>query len=167
MITNTPIEKIESILENQRNYFRSNETLDIAFRLKMLRRLRDAITMYEEDIAEALRVDLNKSYEEAFMTEISIVLGEIDNFLKNLPRWAAPSKKSTPLKLFPSRSEVITEPLGVALIIAPWNYPVQLLLNPLVGAIAAGCTAVLKPSPYTPNVAQVLERVVDSAFSDE
>ena len=167
MITNTPIEKIESILENQRNYFRSNETLDIAFRLKMLRRLRDAITMYEEDIAEALRVDLNKSYEEAFMTEISIVLGEINNFLKNLARWSAPSKKSTPLKLFPSRSEVITEPLGVALIIAPWNYPVQLTLNPLVGAIAAGCTAVLKPSPYTPNVAQVLERVVDSAFSEE
>ena len=167
MITNTPIEKIESILENQRNYFRSNETLDIAFRLKMLRRLRDSIKMYEEDIAEALRVDLNKSYEEAFMTEISIVLGEINNFLKNLPRWAAPSKKSTPLKLFPSRSAVITEPLGVALIIAPWNYPVQLLLNPLVGAIAAGCTAVLKPSPYTPNVAQVLERVVQSAFDEE
>ena len=101
------------------------------------------------------------------MTEISIVLGEIDNFLKNLPRWAAPSKKATPLKLFPSHSAVITEPLGVALIIAPWNYPVQLLLNPLVGAIAAGCTAVLKPSPYTPNVAQVLERVVTSAFEEE
>lgn len=167
MITNTPIEKIESILANQRRYFRGNETLDIAFRLKMLRRLRDAIKMYEEELAEALRTDLNKSYEEAFMTEISIVLGEIDNFLKNLPRWSAPSKKSTPLKLFPSRSAVVTEPLGVALIIAPWNYPVQLTLNPLVGAIAAGCTAVLKPSPYTPNVAKALERVVQSAFDEE
>ena len=167
MVTNTPIDKIQSLVASQRNYFRSNETLDIAFRLKMLRRLRDSIKMYEEDLAQALRTDLNKSYEEAFMTEISIVLGEIDNFLKNLPRWAAPSKKSTPLKLFPSRSAVITEPLGVALIIAPWNYPVQLTLNPLVGAIAAGCTAVLKPSPYTPNVAQVLERVVTSAFDEK
>ena len=167
MITNTPIDRIQSIVARQRDYFRGNETRDIAFRLKMLRRLRDAIKMYEEDLTEALRTDLNKSYEEAFMTEISIVLGEIDNFIKNLARWAAPSKKSTPLKLFPSRSEVVTEPLGVALIIAPWNYPVQLTLNPLVGAIAAGCTAVLKPSPYTPNVAQVLERVVASAFDEE
>ena len=167
MITNTPIEKIESLVAQQRTYFRSHQTLDIAFRLKMLRRLRDAIKMYEEELTEALRIDLNKSYEEAFMTEISIVLGEIDNFQKNLARWAAPSKKSTPLKLFPSRSEVITEPLGVALIIAPWNYPMQLMLNPLVGAIAAGCTAVLKPSPYTPNVAKALERVVKSAFDEE
>lgn len=167
MITNTPIEKIESLVAQQRAYFRSHQTLDIAFRLKMLRRLRDAIKMYEEELTEALRIDLNKSYEEAFMTEISIVLGEIDNFQKNLARWAAPSKKSTPLKLFPSRSEVITEPLGIALIIAPWNYPVQLTLNPLVGAIAAGCTAVLKPSPYTPNVAKALERVVASAFDEE
>lgn len=167
MITNTPIDKIEAIIARQRDYFRSNETLDIAFRLKMLRRLRDAINMYEQELAEALRTDLNKSYEEAFMTEISIVLGEIDNLSKNLVRWAAPSKKSTPLKLFPSRSEVITEPLGVALIIAPWNYPVQLTLNPLVGAIAAGCTAVLKPSPYTPNVSMALSRVVASAFDEE
>ena len=167
MIANTPTDKIESLVAGQRAYFSSNKTLDISYRLKMLQRLRDAIKMYEAELSEALYKDLHKSYEEAFMTEISIVLGEIDNFLKNLPRWAAPSKKSTPLKLFPSRSAVITEPLGVALIIAPWNYPVQLLLNPLVGAIAAGCTAVLKPSPYTPNVAQVLERVVMSAFEEE
>ena len=167
MVTNTPIEKILCVVARQREYFRSNATLNIAFRLKMLRRLRDAIKMYEQELADALRTDLNKSYEEAFMTEISIVLGEIDNLAKNLARWAAPSKKSTPLKLFPSRSEVITEPLGVALIIAPWNYPVQLTLNPLVGAIAAGCTAVLKPSPYTPNVSMVLSRVIASAFDEE
>lgn len=167
MITNTPVDKIQSIVAAQRTYFHSNQTLDVDYRLKMLRRLRDAIKMYEEELVEALYKDLHKSYEEAFMTEISIVLGEIENFQKNLARWAAPSKKSTPLKLFPSRSEVITEPLGVALIIAPWNYPVQLMLNPLVGAIAAGCTAVLKPSPYTPNVAKALERVITSAFEQE
>lgn len=167
MIANTSTDKIKELLAKQRALFRTHQTLDINYRIRALKRLRGAIKMYEEELAEALYKDLHKSYEEAFITEISIVLGEIDNFLKNLPRWAAPSKKSTPLTLFPSRSVVLTEPLGVALIIAPWNYPVQLLLNPLVGAIAAGCTAIVKPSPYTPNVARVLERVVSSAFEEE
>lgn len=135
--------------------------------MEMLRRLRKAITDNEEALTDALRTDLNKSYEEAYLTEISIVLGEIDNFLKNLPRWAAPSKRKTPFKLFPSKSYILTEPLGVSLIIAPWNYPVQLLLNPLVGAIGAGCTAVLKPSPYVPNVAMVLERIIKATFDEE
>ena len=167
MIENTSTEKIKDIIAKQCTFFASHQTLNVSYRLKALKRLRDAIKMYEEDLTDALYKDLHKSYEEAFLTEISIVLGEIDNFLKNLPRWAAPSKKSTPLTLFPSRSAVITEPLGVALIIAPWNYPMQLLLNPLVGAIAAGCTAILKPSPYTPNVAKVLERIVSSAFEED
>lgn len=167
MITNTSTDRIKELLAKQRAFFRTHQTLDISYRTRALKRLRGAIKMYEEELTEALYKDLHKSYEEAFITEISIVLGEIDNFLKNLPRWAAPSKKSTPLTLFPSRSVVLTEPLGVALIIAPWNYPVQLLLNPLVGAIAAGCTAIVKPSPYTPNVARVLERVVSSAFEEE
>lgn len=167
MIENTSTDKIKDIIAKQRTFFASHQTLNVSYRLKALKRLRDAIKMYEEDLTDALYKDLHKSYEEAFLTEISIVLGEIDNFLKNLPRWAAPSKKSTPLTLFPSRSAVITEPLGVALIIAPWNYPMQLLLNPLVGAIAAGCTAILKPSPYTPNVAKVLERIVSSAFEED
>ena len=135
--------------------------------MEMLRRLRKAITDNEEALTDALRTDLNKSYEEAYLTEISIILGEIDNFLKNLPRWAAPSKRKTPFKLFPSKSYILTEPLGVSLIIAPWNYPVQLLLNPLVGAIGAGCTAVLKPSPYVPNVAMVLERIIKATFDEE
>ena len=98
MIANTPIDKIGSLVVGQRAYFRSGKTLDIAYRLKMLQRLRDVIKMYEAELSEALYKDLHKSYEEAFMTEISIVLGEIDNFLKNLARWAVPSKKSTPLK---------------------------------------------------------------------
>lgn len=142
-------------------------TLDVGYRLAALKRLRRAIVEREAELIEALYLDLHKSYEEAYLTEISIVLGEIDNFLKRLSGWAAPSKKRTPLKLFPAHSEVLTEPLGVALIIAPWNYPVQLLLNPLVGAIAAGCTAVLKPSPYVPHVAEVLERLVKDAFDED
>ena len=167
MITNTPENAIKSVVASQRRFFRSGETLDVEYRLATLRRLREAIVRNEKALADALYDDLHKSYEEAYLTEISIVLGEIDNFLKHLRGWAAPSKKSTPLKMFPSRSEVITEPLGVSLIIAPWNYPVQLLLNPLVGAIAAGCTAVLKPSPYVPHVAEVLEVLISEAFDKE
>ena len=167
MIQETPIERIPALVATQRTYFRKHETFNVEFRMIALRRLRDAIVRYERELTDALYADLHKSYEEAYLTEISILLGEIDNFLKHLPRWAAPSKKDTPLKLFPSRSAILTEPLGVSLIIAPWNYPVQLLLNPLIGAIAAGCTAVLKPSPYVPHVAEVLERLIKDVFNEE
>ena len=161
------VNRIPGIVAAQRDLFATHATLPIDYRMEMLRKLRSAIVKHEQSLTDALYLDLHKSYEEAFLTEISIVLGEIDNFLKNLPRWAAPSKKETPLKLKPSKSAIITEPLGVSLIIAPWNYPVQLLLNPLVGAIAAGCTAVLKPSPYVPNVASALERLIKECFSEE
>ncbi len=161
------VNRIPGIVAAQRDLFATHATLPIDYRMEMLRKLRSAIVRHEQSLTDALYLDLHKSYEEAYLTEISIVLGEIDNFLKNLPRWAAPSKKETPLKLKPSKSAIITEPLGVALIIAPWNYPVQLLLNPLVGAIAAGCTAVLKPSPYVPNVASALERLIKECFSEE
>ena len=167
MITPTRIEDIKGIVDAQRGYFRSHDTLPIDFRKKMLKRLTASIMRFEKELCDALYQDLHKSYEEAYMTEISIVLGEIDNFLDNLSRWAAPSKKSTPLKLFPSRSMILTEPIGVALIMSPWNYPVQLVLNPLVGAIAAGCTAVVKPSPYVPHVAEVLERLIYETFDKE
>lgn len=166
MIT-TPIEDIKDIVAAQRAFFRGHATRSVEFRLEMLKRLRVSIVKYERELAEALYNDLHKSYEEAYLTEISIVLAEIDNFLKHLKGWAAPSKKSTPLKMFPSHSGILTEPLGVSLIIAPWNYPVQLLLNPLVGAIGAGCTAVLKPSPYVPNVAEVLGRLIAETFDPE
>lgn len=166
-IENTSAGQISAIVKAQREFFASHRTLSVEYRMEMLRRLRKAITDNEEALTDALRTDLNKSYEEAYLTEISIVLGEIDNFLKNLPRWAAPSKRKTPFKLFPSKSYILTEPLGVSLIIAPWNYPVQLLLNPLVGAIGAGCTAVLKPSPYVPNVAMVLEHIIKATFDEE
>ena len=163
----TSLERIPDIVATQRRYFATHKTKPLAYRLDSLRRLRDGLVRYERRLADALYADLHKSYEEAYLTELSIVLGEIDNFLHNLTRWAAPSKKKTPLKLFPSKSAIITEPLGVALIIAPWNYPVQLLLNPLVGAIAAGCTAVLKPSPYVPNVSRVLAELIKECFEEE
>ena len=161
------IKNINDITLAQRQYFMSGATLDIKFRKQMLGQLLDALDKWESRLYDALWTDLHKSYEEAFLTEISIVKAEIKNHLNNIGRWAKRKRVSTPLKLFPSRSYITKEPLGNALIIAPWNYPVQLLLNPLVGAISAGCTAILKPSPYVPNVSNVIEEMISETFSKE
>lgn len=158
---------IQNIVQLQKEYFQSNVTLDINFRKEMLSKLFRAIEKWEGKLAEALWKDLHKSYEEAYLTEISIVKGEIKTHLRNIRKWASRRKVSTPLKLFPSRSYIVKEPLGSALIISPWNYPVQLLLNPLVGAISAGCTAVLKPSPYVPNVSQTIADMISETFPQE
>ena len=164
---NTSTEKIQEIAKSQREYFLTGATLDIKFRKDMLKRLSDAMERWEERISDALWTDLHKSYEEAYLTEISIVKGEIRNHLKHIDGWARRKKVCSPLKLFPSRSYVTKEPLGCALIVSPWNYPVQLLLNPLVGAISAGCTAVLKPSPYVPEVSKVIEDMIVETFDEK
>ena len=166
MVENSSVEYITKVLEAQHSYFGSGATLDVEFRRKMLQRLYEGIQKWEKRLTDALWQDLHKSYEEAYLTEISIVLGEIKNHLRHLSSWAAPQKVGSPLKMFPSKGKILAEPLGTALIIAPWNYPVQLLLNPLVGAISAGCTAVLKPSPYVPNVSYVLEQLIDEVFEE-
>ena len=133
----------------------------------MLKRLLSALEFWEQRICEALWADMHKSYEEAYLTEISIVKAEIRSHLKNVEKWARRKKAASPLKLFPSRSYIVKEPLGNALVISPWNYPVQLLLNPLVGAISSGCTAVLKPSPYVPTVSKVIEDMISETFAQE
>ncbi|MBR5899234.1 MAG: aldehyde dehydrogenase [Muribaculaceae bacterium] len=161
------IKNINDITLAQRRHFESGATLDIKFRKQMLRRMLDALDKWESRLYDALWTDLHKSYEEAFLTETSIVKAEIKNHLNNIDCWAKRKRVSTPLKLFPSRSYITKEPLGNALIIAPWNYPVQLLLNPLVGAISAGCTAMLKPSPYVPNVSNVIEQMISETFDKE
>ena len=165
-ITNTPTEQITEIVAAQKELFRGGKTLDIKFRISALKALKAALHKWEKPLAEALWADLHKSYEEAYLTELSIVMGEIDTHIRHLKQWAAPKRCSTPLKMFPSRSKIISEPLGSALIISPWNYPVQLLLNPLVGAISAGCTAILKPSPYVERVSKVVEQLIAETFDE-
>ena len=156
-----------SIAKAQRKFFQSGATLDVSFRKEMLEKLLRAMEAWESRLAEALWKDLHKSYEEAYLTELSIVKGEILTHIRKVNGWARRKKVQTPLKLFPSRTYVVKEPLGCALIISPWNYPVQLLLNPLVGAISSGCTALLKPSPYVPNVSQVIEDMISETFDPE
>ena len=163
---NTSTERIIKIREAQKTFFASGATLDIKFRKEMLLNLLHIMEKWEDRLAEALWTDLHKSYEEAYLTEISIVKTEIKTHLRKVSGWARRKKVHSPLKLFPSRSYIVKEPLGNSLIISPWNYPVQLLLNPLVGAISAGCTAVLKPSPYVPNVSKTIEEMISEAFDE-
>ena len=164
MSTEYTAQQIEAAVAEQRDFFRSRATLDTAYRREMLRRLAEALDRWEQPLCDALAADLHKSREEAYMTELSIVRDEIRYHLRHLRGWARPQRRRTPLKMFPSRSRIVVEPLGVALIVSPWNYPVQLLLNPLVAAVSAGCTAVLKPSPHTPHVSETLAQMISRTF---
>ncbi|MBR5138153.1 MAG: aldehyde dehydrogenase [Alistipes sp.] len=165
-IENTATERIVAIVEAQRDFFRSGATLSYEFRKRQLQRLQKALQKWAKPLCEALWIDLHKSEQEAILTELSIVEGEVKNHLRHLRGWMKSERRSTPLKMMPSRSRIVSEPLGQSLIISPWNYPVQLLLNPLVGAISAGCTAVLKPSPYVPNVSKTIELMIAETFEE-
>jgi len=158
---------VAKLIQAHRNFFNSQQTKDLYFRIENLKRFKAAIRKYENKISDALWIDLHKSKEEAYLTETSIVLQEIDNHLKHLKKWAKSKRVPTPVQLLPSSSKIIYEPLGVSLIIAPWNYPFQLLMNSVVGAISAGCCAVLKPSPYTPRIAAVMEEMIHETFEEK
>lgn len=166
-LTSTNIGRIGEIRAKQESYFRSGATLDVRTRKANLVAFEKAVLKWEKPLCEALWKDLHKSYEESYIAEVSILLGEIRTHIRNIGKWTRPQKRPTPMKLFPSRSKIISEPLGTALIISPWNYPVQLLLTPLVGVISSGCTAVLKPSPYVPEVSDVIEKMIKDTFPEE
>jgi aldehyde dehydrogenase (NAD+) len=152
-------------LREMRRYVDSGATRSYEFRKNMLEALRDAILKHEDAIYDALYKDLRKSREEAYATEVGIVLMEIRVLLKNLRKWTRPKTVRTNLLNFPSRSKIIRDPLGVVMIIAPWNYPVNLTLLPLAGALAAGNAVMVKPSELAPATAEVLERIIRDTYS--
>lgn len=158
---------IKMIVEKQRRFFYTNKTKNISFRLRNLNLLYRAISEYEERILIALKKDLNKSSMEGYMTEIGMVLNEISYFKKNVKRLAKVTPVKTPLAQFPSRSFVISEPYGLVLILAPWNYPFQLSIAPLVGAIAAGNCCIVKPSPDAPYTSRVMADMIHEYFPSE
>jgi aldehyde dehydrogenase (NAD+) len=147
-----------------RTYFESGVTRPYGFRKEKLLALRREVIRREQEIAEALHLDLKKNPEEAYGTETGLLLAEINMALKNLHRWMQPSRVATNLVNLPSTSRIYRDPLGVVLIIAPWNYPFQLSLIPLVGAIAGGNGAVVKPSEMAPATAEVIEKIISSIF---
>lgn len=158
---------IHTMAGSQRLFFQSQATKSIDFRLGNLKKLKKAVLDNEDKICEAVWLDLHKSKEEAYLTEISIVLQEIDSHIRHLRKWSTPRRVKTPVQLLPSGSWIYPEPLGTSLIFAPWNYPFQLLFCPLAGAIASGCCAVLKPSDKTPNTAKVMEKILSDIFSQD
>jgi aldehyde dehydrogenase (NAD+) len=159
--------KLTSQLEAMRLYFNSGATRTRSFRERQLEVLRSIILKYEEELQKALFTDLRKSAEETWVTETGFVLSEINAIRKNLQDWMRPEKVPTNFVNFPSSSNIYREPLGVVLIISPWNYPFQLLFAPLAGAIAAGNCVFLKASEYATAVGLVMEKMINEAFSPE
>ena len=158
---------IHEIVENQRRFFHTGATLPVPFRLQMLRKLRDAVDRYEAQISEALAADLGKSSYESFMCETGLVRGEISYMLRHTGRLARERTVHTPLAQFAARSFQKPSPYGSTLIMSPWNYPVLLTLDPLADAIAAGNTAVVKPSAYAPAVSALLAELIGRCFPPE
>ena len=161
------MKNFSDLLEHQRAFFISGKTRDLSFRNDALKKLSDCISRCKTDILEALHADLNKSDIEGEMTEISVLQEEIRYVLKHMRKWSNPVKAKTPLVLFPAKSYRIAEPYGVVLIMSPWNYPLLLSLEPLVGAIAAGNCAVIKPSAYSPATSSIVARIIRECFPPE
>lgn len=160
-------QEIKGLVTRQRNYFQSGATLPVSARLAALRRLYDAISSHEKEIHEALRKDLGKSGFESYMCETGMVLEEIRYMLKHTHRFAREQRVHTPLSQFCSRSYKKPSPYGVTLIMSPWNYPFMLTLSPLADALAAGNTAVVKPSAYSPYTSEVLLRILTECFEPQ
>jgi aldehyde dehydrogenase (NAD+) len=156
----------DSTLNNIRTFFESGATLSYEFRKRQLESFKQAILKYEEEINVALYNDLKKSKEETWTTETGLLMGEIKYAIKNLHKWMKPKKVSPGLSAFPSLAKIYKDPLGVVLIISPWNYPLQLILVPLVGAMAAGNCTVLKPSELAPATEKIIIKIIQETFDN-
>ncbi len=159
--------QITSVVIAQNVFFDRQHSKTYYFRKKSLLKLRDAIRKYEPEISKALYADLHKSEFEAYATEIGFVLEEISYHLKNLKKWMKAERMPSGLASFPSKSRLMSEPLGRVLIIAPWNYPFQLIMAPLVGAISAGNTVILKPSEISVNTSKLIAKIIGEIFLPE
>jgi len=166
-------QSISDIIRNQRTFFSSGRTRDVTFRIEQLKTLKKAIIENEKAILEACKSDMNKPQLEAYTSERGTVLNEIDHAIKNLNLWTKPERIKTPLlhtrffgiaQHFLASSYVYTEPYGCILIIGPWNYPFQLTLSPLVGAIAAGNCSIIKPSEVAPHSSNIIARIIGDNF---
>ncbi len=157
-------EQIEILLKRQRDYFASGKTARVSFRIQALNRLEKAILKYEKELYQALQKDLGKSRAESYMCEVGLTLSELRFVRKHVRRWSENRTAPTPLAHFHGKSFTIQEPYGVVLIMSPWNYPVLLTLEPLIGALAAGNCCTVKPSAYSPATSQTMTKLIREAF---
>lgn len=153
-------------IENQENYFKNGNTLPISKRKKLLKNLKKEILSNENKIFQVLKDDLRKSNYETYLTEIGILISEIDLFLSNLNKWAKPKKVKSSLLSFPSSDYIYSEPYGKILVISPWNYPFQLAILPVMSAVAAGNTVVLKPSEHAPHTSKLVKEIIENVFEE-
>ncbi|MDM0455638.1 aldehyde dehydrogenase [Clostridium perfringens] len=161
------METLKEKINKQREYFSTGETKDINFRIEKLKKLRDVLKSEEEKVFEALKKDLMKSSFESYVTEVAIVYDEINMHIKNIKKWSKKRRVKTPLVQFPAKSFIQLEPYGVVLIIGPFNYPFMLTMDPLIGAIAAGNTAVIKPSESAPETSKILKEMLEKVFDEK
>lgn len=157
-------QEIQQLLDSQKQYFAQGHTRPYAFRVKQLTILKQTILDYQTELEQALYTDLGKSSFESYTSEIGFILSSISHTIRHLKKWMKPEKQKTPIHMMPSKSKVIRQPYGCVYIIGPYNYPFQLLIEPLIGAIAAGNCVVLSPSELTPNVSAVTIRIIEKAF---
>ena len=158
---------IEDLVAKQRTFYNAGATRSVEFRLDALKRLKTGLKQFEDNFFQALKADLNKHKMETYMTEIGMVLEELNFHIKHIRRWTRPKRVPTPLAQFHGKSFILPEPYGLVLIIAPWNYPVQLCLTPLIGAISAGNCAIIKPSAYAPAASRAIAELIKSIYPPE
>lgn len=158
---------INNILEQQKKFFQSGATLSVDFRIQMLKKLKNALKLYEQEIASALNADLGKSDFESFMCETGLALSEIGYMIKNVRRFSKEKTVRTPMSQFAARSYLKPSPYGNVLIMSPWNYPILLTIDPIADAIAAGNTVIVKPSAYSPATSALLEKMLGEIFQPE
>lgn len=160
-------EEINALINKQRTYFLTGETLSVSTRIKALKRLQKAIQDHEQEIHEALKQDLGKSQFESYMCEVGLTLDEIRYMIKKTPRFAKKKRVRTPLSQAVSSSYTLPSPYGVTLIMSPWNYPFMLTMDPLADAIAAGNTVIVKPSAYSPHTSKIIETIIHECFDEK
>ncbi|MDJ1155323.1 aldehyde dehydrogenase [Macrococcus caseolyticus] len=158
---------LNSEIQNVRDFFQTQSTKDIKFRKKYLKALKKSIKKHEPDILDALKSDLGKNKVEAYATEVGFVMKELSYIIKELKNWAKTKSVTTPMMQFPAKSFIKYEPYGTVLIIGPFNYPFQLVMSPLIGALAAGNCAVVKPSEMTPQTSMVVQEILEEVFPED
>lgn len=158
---------IKNLIDLQREYFNAGKTLDVNNRINNLKKLKNAIVNNEELILKALKEDLGKSYAEGYMAEVGMVLDELTFAIKRLKSWTKPKRVRTSMANIPSKNLLYREPYGVTLIVSPWNYPFQLTMAPLIGAIAGGNTAIIKPSRKSMNTTKVMVKIIEDTFEPD
>ena len=160
------MEDINLIFKNQKEFFESGKTINVDYRIKNLKKLDDIIKKNEDKILNELKKDLGKSNFEGYVTEVGILYDDINFHIKNVKKWSSEEKRKSPIVYYPSKSYIYKEPYGVTLIIGPFNYPFQLVIAPLIGAISAGNTAIIKPSENSRNIALLLEKLINENFPE-